>query len=70
MAEQPENPVRLGERLTLHPGPARLSSAAGATFDLLDRRRLLESVYRGDLLAVLGTDGGAVVFRRETEGSA
>jgi hypothetical protein len=47
-----------------------LDGATALELDLLDRRRILEAVYAGRLVAILGTDGRAVVFQRETGGSA
>jgi hypothetical protein len=47
-----------------------LDGAARLELDLLDRQRILAAVYSGRLLAILGSDGRAVVFRRETGGSA
>jgi hypothetical protein len=47
-----------------------LDGATALELDLLDRRRILEAVYAGRLVAILGTDGRAIVFRRETGGSA
>ncbi|HTF32581.1 MAG TPA: hypothetical protein VK714_02640 [Myxococcota bacterium] len=47
-----------------------LDGATALELDLLDRRRILEAVYAGRLVAILGTDGRAVVFRHETGGSA
>jgi hypothetical protein len=47
-----------------------LDGATALELDLLDHRRILEAVYAGRLVAILGTDGRAVVFRHDTGGSA
>jgi hypothetical protein len=47
-----------------------LDGTARLELELLDGRRLLDAVYSGRLAAILGSDGRAVVFRRESAGNA
>jgi hypothetical protein len=57
-------------RTGIHPSAQDLDGATRLELDRLDHDRRLEAVYAGRLAAILGTDGRAVVLRRETEGSA
>jgi hypothetical protein len=47
-----------------------LDGATRLELEILEGRRLLEAVYAGRLAAILGSDGRAVVFRRESAGNA